>query len=173
MILLLNHDENGSMGLVLNRRIESTLSDLISGIDNDEADKLPMFFGGPVGMHQVYMLLRNDEAVPHARRITADIHFSAARNVLEDMLARQASGNELHLYIGYAGWGAGQLAMEIERGSWELVESDSRAVFEDSNHSLWKRLIDKLDPVGIEVKLDSLKQQPGSRPAIMLQDVTT
>jgi putative transcriptional regulator len=156
VILLMNHDAKGSMGLVLNRRIGTALSNVISGIENDEADKLPMFFGGPMGMQQVYMLLRNSEPIPHAKHITADIHFSTARHVLEDMLARQASGSELHLYIGYAGWGAGQLAMEIERGSWELMESDSEAIFEDSDHTLWERLIEKLEPTGIEVKLDHL-----------------
>ncbi len=153
VILLLNHDENGSIGLVLNRRIESTLSSVISGVD-DEADRLPVFFGGPVGMHQVYMLLRNDEPIPHAQHITADIYFSAARPVLDEMLERQVTGSELHLYIGYAGWGAGQLATEIERGSWELAESDPDAVFEASDQSLWQRLIDKLEPIGIEVRLD-------------------
>ena len=172
VILLLNHDANGSMGLVLNRRIQSTLSDVISGLDNDEADKHTLFFGGPVGVHQVFMLLRNDDPVPYAQRIKADIHFSADREVLENMLARKASGDELHLYIGYAGWGAGQLATEIERGSWELVESDSKVIFEDGNQMLWERLIDKLEPIGIEVRLDPQKQPPAGKTAIMRQDVT-
>ena len=129
-------------------------------IVDDEADRLPMFFGGPVGTHQVYMLLRNNEPIPDAQHITADIYFSAARPVLDEMLERQVSGSKLHLYIGYAGWGAGQLATEIEGGSWELAESDPDAIFEASDHRLWQRLIDKLEPIGIEVRLDHADKEP-------------
>ena len=83
VILLLNHDEDGSMGLVLNRKVDYAPSDVISDLENGDADKHPLFFGGPVGMHQIFMLLRNDNPIPNARHIAADIHFSADRRVLE------------------------------------------------------------------------------------------
>ncbi len=159
IILLLKHDTSGSLGLIVNRRFHANLADAVPGIDSEEAEKHPLFFGGPVGSHQVFMLLRNPDSLPHTRHVTADIYFSADRHVLEEMLARKTPGSQLHLYLGYAGWTAGQLTAEIERGSWQLVESDAEAVFDDSIHQLWERLIDELEPLGIEVKLDSGRQE--------------
>jgi putative transcriptional regulator len=152
---------NGSLGLVVNRKISSTLSDLVPDIGSGEAEKHRMFFGGPVGTHQISMLLRDADSMPGVRHITADVYFSADRQVLEKLLERKASDSEFHLYLGYAGWSAGQLAAEIERGSWELIQADAKTIFDNSNHMLWERLIDKLEPLGIEVKRDSSEHQQG------------
>ena len=88
VVLLLDHDEYGSRGLVINRRMQARLSDVVSGLDNEEADKHRLFLGGPVGTHQIFMLFRNSKPLPDSQHIAADIYFSSDRRVLESMLAR-------------------------------------------------------------------------------------
>jgi putative transcriptional regulator len=161
VVLLLDHDMNGSLGLVVNRKISSTLADLVPDIESEEAEKHRMFFGGPVGTHQVFMLLSDTDPMPGVHQIATDVYFSADRQVLEKLLERKASDSEFHAYLGYAGWSAGQLVAEIERGSWELIQADPEAIFDNSDPTLWERLINKLEPLGIEVKRDSSEHRQG------------
>ncbi|MEA2080965.1 MAG: YqgE/AlgH family protein [Pseudomonadota bacterium] len=152
VILLLQHDASGSLGLIVNRKINLQLSDAIEGIDKAEASKHTLFFGGPLGTHRVFMLMRHPDATGQAQQIASDIYFSTHRDVLEHMLERKTPNSELRLFLGYSSWSAGQLAGELTRGSWHLAEGDSEAVFDALSNGLWEQLIETLEPSGIEVK---------------------
>jgi len=155
VILLLEHDSTGSQGLILNRLSDWRLSDVVSDIDGAQADRYPLFFGGPMGVHKVVMLVHTADAVTPARQVADDIYFSDSRRVFEKLLAARTPADELHFYLGYAGWTGGQLAGEIARGSWHLVKGDPELVFGVGNKGLWKRMINELEPNGIMVKADS------------------
>jgi putative transcriptional regulator len=156
VILLLSHSIAGSEGLIVNQRSKLRLSDVLADIDTAQADNYPLFFGGPLGIHQVFMLLHKAPSLPRVRRIAGDIYFSDSRQTLEDMLASKMPASELQFYHGYASWTTGQLAVELARGSWHLVKADADAVFGAANEDLWERMINKLEPNGIEVQLDPL-----------------
>ena len=158
VVLLLDHDAGGSLGLIVNRRFQTRLSEALPDLEQPEADKHPVFFGGPLGSHQVFMLLRNKDPIPQAQHIAADIYFSADRNVLDHALEQKTPRSELHFYLGYASWTAGQLATELALGSWHLVTGGSEVVFDDAGEDLWEQLIDELDPPGIEVRLAAPRQ---------------
>jgi len=111
-----------------------------------------MFFGGPLGTHRVFMLMRQGDATDRAHQIVGDIYFSAHREVLEHLLEHKTSDSEMRLFLGYSSWSAGQLAGELTRGSWHLVEGNTEAVFDAGSGGLWEQLIDTLEPNGIEVK---------------------
>jgi putative transcriptional regulator len=153
VILLLQHDANGSLGLIINRKFNLQLSDAVKDIDKVEASKHALFFGGPLGTHRVFMLMRHGDATDHAHQIASDIYFSAHRDVLEHLLERKTPDSELRLFLGHASWSAGQLAGELMRGSWHLAEGDSEAVFDAASNGLWEQMIETLEPKGIEVKL--------------------
>jgi putative transcriptional regulator len=158
VVLLLDHDDGGSLGLIVNRRFQATLSDAMPELEQPEAARHPVFFGGPLGSHQVFMLLRNDTPVPQTQHIAADVYFSAEREVLDHALQNKTPGDALHFYIGYASWTSGQLAHELARGSWHLVTGNSAVVFEDGAEDLWEQLIDDLEPPGIEVRFEAADQ---------------
>lgn len=158
VVLLLEHGAGGSVGLVVNRRFQTRLSEAVPDLEPSEADKHPVYFGGPLGSHQVFMLLRDKEPIPQARHIAADIYFSADRRVLDQALKQKMPGSKLHFYLGYASWTAGQLAHELVRGSWHLASGDPGTVFDDTGKDLWDRLIDELEPLGIEVRVVSPSQ---------------
>ena len=154
VILLLQHDITGSKGLILNRLSDWRLSDVVSDIDGAQADQYPVFFGGPMGVHKVVMLVHTADAAAPARQVTDDIYFSDSRRVFEKLLAARTPADELHFYLGYAGWTTGQLAGEIARGSWHLVKGDPEVVFGAAD-KLWEQLINELEPNGIMVRADS------------------
>jgi putative transcriptional regulator len=155
VILLLSHSIAGSEGLIVNQRSKWRLSDVLTDIDAKQANNYPLFFGGPLGIHQIFMLLHKARPLPRVRHIAGDIYFSDSRLTLEDMLASNTPASELHFYLGYASWTTGQLAVELARGSWHLVKADADAVFGAENDELWERMINELEPNGIEVQLDA------------------
>ena len=155
VILLLQHNKNGSVGLIINHRFNLQLSDAVENIDKVEASKHTLFFGGPLGTHRVFMLMRNGDITGQAHQITSGIYFSAHRETLEHALERKTPDSELRLFLGYSSWSAGQLAAELVRGSWHLAAGDSESIFDSASDGLWERLIETLEPSGIEVKRDN------------------
>jgi putative transcriptional regulator len=155
VILLLQHNNNGSVGLIINHRFNLQLSDAVENIDKVEASKHTLFFGGPLGTHRVFMLMRNGDITGQAHQITSGIYFSAHRETLEHALERKTPDSELRLFLGYSSWSAGQLAAELVRGSWHLAAGDSESIFDSASDGLWERLIETLEPSGIEVKRDN------------------
>jgi putative transcriptional regulator len=84
--------------------------------------------------------------------VADDVYISSDRGVLEEVLAAKKPASELRFYIGYSGWAGGQLDFELERGSWHVVAADPNAVFSGDTGSLWDRLIERLEPTGIQVE---------------------
>ncbi len=153
VILVLNSDANGTQGLVVNRKLHVRLSEALPDLDKkDGADNQPVFFGGPLSLSQFFLLTRESVPQTQAFPIADQLYFSSDRHVLDTLLARRTPEDELHLYLGYTGWGPGQLGIEILRGSWHLVKVDPATIFEQPVETLWNRLIDEAEPSGIEVR---------------------
>ena len=110
-----------------------------------------LYYGGPVGLPVILTLARNESATEGMRHVANGVYISSDRLVLDEILAAQRPQGEVRFYLGYSGWAAGQLDVELERGSWHVVAADTEAIFSDNTDSLWDRLIDELEPRGIQV----------------------
>ena len=155
VVYLLEHDDRGTAGLIVNRPSRIRLSEAVAEIDAEAASGHALYFGGPVGISQITMLLRNEAASPLLTPVDGGVFVSANRQVLERLLAAGKPENELHFYLGHAGWAAGQLEFELLHKHWHLVAGDAEAIFASDIDSLWKRLIQRLEPTGIQVKADT------------------
>ena len=155
VVYLLEHDDRGTAGLIVNRPSRIRLSEAVAEIDTEAASQHALYFGGPVGISQITMLLRNEAASPLLTPVDGGVFVSANRQVLERLLAAGKSEKELHFYLGHAGWAAGQLEFELIHKHWHLVAGDADAIFASDIDSLWKRLIQRLEPPGIQVKADT------------------
>ncbi len=152
VIYLLEHSPEGTTGLIVNRPSGMKLADVVTGISDKATAGYPMYFGGPVQHSRVMMLMRNANQTRLVQHIVDDIYVSADRNVMNRLLAENKPEDELHFYIGHAGWTAGQLARELERGSWHVVKGNAQAIFSVEPGTLWDRLIEPLEPDGLYVK---------------------
>lgn len=155
VVYLLEHDKHGTAGLIVNRPSHIRLSEAVAEIDEAAASRHALYYGGPVGVSQITMLLRNEAAAPLLTPVDGDVFVSANRQVLERLLAAGKPQNELHFYLGHAGWAPGQLDFELVHKHWHLVTGDADAIFASDIDSLWKRLIQRLEPLGIQVKADT------------------
>lgn len=138
VILLLQYDsDDGSLGLILNRRTEVLLTQVFPGKDTR---KDPIYLGGPVDVRAVQALLRSPEKTDHTTHIIGDVYASATKSVIEKSIKAHAEPSRFRLYLGYAGWQPGQLEAEIKLGAWYVVNTANKAVFDENPDSLWLRL---------------------------------
>jgi putative transcriptional regulator len=149
VIYLLRHGASGTEGLIINRPSGLNLSDALSGIDGMDLTSRPIYFGGPVEFNTVSMLIRNEQESRLVEHIADDVYLSGDRSVLDRLLTEKKPDNALHFYLGHASWLPGQLAQEIKNEDWYVIDTDSTVIFSASPESIWKRLIEKLDPSGL------------------------
>ena len=141
VVLLADYDENGAMGLVVNRRSDVPLARAFPGIGPPLDPQHRLYIGGPVAPTGVLALLRSDTPPSGARAILDDVHLIGAREPLEDEIRARTAPARFRVYVGYAGWGPGQLERETADGSWHVVRATADVVFDPEPASVWERQI--------------------------------
>ena len=140
VVLLLEYDETGALGLVINRPTEASLHDVLATpLPNSEGHAV--FAGGPVELRRLIALLRSPVAVDGAERLFGDVHASGSMETLRRMLERDGHAADVHAYLGYAGWAPGQLDAEIARGDWIVAPADAESVFDTPPVDVWPNLM--------------------------------
>ena len=152
VVYLVVHGDGGSIGLIVNRRSNLALADTVPDFAPALSTYYRLYFGGPVELSMVLMLARGEPSTEGLLPVADGISISSERPVMEAALGERDSPQELRFYLGYAGWADGQLAAEMTRGSWHVVPADPDAIFAADTVSLWERLIERLEPEGIQVE---------------------
>ncbi len=141
VVLLIDYDWQGAMGLVINRPTELKLSRLLPEIEELKQRTDTVYFGGPVALSQVLLLIRSGSQPEESRRVFEDIYVSSSRAVLERMVKNADGGARFRVYAGYAGWAPGQLDREVSRGDWHVLQADAETVFDKAPSEIWPELI--------------------------------
>lgn len=149
VILLVSHDDKGTLGVVINRPSEVPLADAIEG-----AGAGRLFVGGPVQTRVFSMLFRSTEAHrtstpegdegPRIMRILGDVDFVLGFEAVVDQYAKLDRDEPHRVFAGYAGWGAGQLKGEIDNGGWHVITDSPDLIFADEPARVWGHLMRKL-----------------------------
>lgn len=137
VILLLHYDELGAMGIVVNRPTEVEPEELLGDVDATSAYSGKIYWGGPVQMNSLRALQRTDTPPEGAQGVIDSVYQVPIDDGLKDGWTDPAN---LRFFIGYAGWGAGQLDREMDRGSWYVLPASHEHVFAEDPRALWKRL---------------------------------
>ena len=142
VILLLRYDdEQGAMGLIVNRRTDLPLSRVFQDLKQAKGRTDLAYMGGPMEQDNVLALLKSTVKPEEAQRIFASVYLVSSKALLEKTLAEKADPSVFHVCLGYAGWGPGQLEHEVELGAWHIVPPDAASVFDEDPESVWPRLI--------------------------------
>lgn len=154
VILLCAHNEDGAMGLVINKLIDSlTLPELLTqlGIDGDGLrGKAHVHFGGPVESGRGFVLHSADYNEEGTITVGGNLALTATLDILRAI--GRGDGPRLSLLaLGYAGWGPGQLDAEIQANGWLHVAADEGIVFGEDFKDKWQRALGKLgiDPIAL------------------------
>lgn len=144
IIFLCGHDNQGAMGLVINKLIKSvTLDDLLQQLNLPKSPtvlNLDIHYGGPVEIGRGFMLHSTDYMTDVSVPVLKNVALSSTTVVLEDLLKGQGPKNIL-LALGYAGWSASQLEGEIKQNGWLTMPADAALIFDTEPDTLWKRTL--------------------------------
>lgn len=141
VILLLDCDDTGSLGVMLHRISEIPMADVLPGWESLVCPPARIFTGGPVSTDGAVCLAKlslSHEEPPGWRRVRGDLgllHLDTPTELVEGAYA------DLRIFAGYCGWDAGQLEAELVRGDWHRVPSRDEDVFGAQPEGLWRRVL--------------------------------
>lgn len=142
VVLLVEHNEEGSVGFVLNRPINSKLMDLMEGIPNIES---PIFLGGPVEQDTLHFIHRWENQIFGTKYIADGLHWGGDFAEITQKLALGiVNSQDIMFFVGYAGWSAGQLAEEIAQKSWIVAPLEVELLFQNNPENLWRNVLKTL-----------------------------
>jgi putative transcriptional regulator len=141
VVLLWHHDEDGAIGIVLNRPLEHPVSEVLEGPPVEDYPGATVCWGGPVERGSGTAVVRGEVTQDEGWALTENLGVTRS----EDRLRRAIEARtELLLCLGYAGWGAGQLEQEIQDGSWLYTDVSEDLIFDTSSGDLYDRALQTL-----------------------------
>jgi len=118
-ILLVEHNEAGSMGFVTNKPFGKSLNELI---EFNHSQPFPLMDGGPVDREHLFVLHKRPDLIEGGKKMHNGLYFGGhMEQVIEAINTGGANKEEIKVFIGYCGWDLGELEAEVEEGSWTFI----------------------------------------------------
>jgi putative transcriptional regulator len=153
LIYIAEHNEQGALGIIVNRPIDMNLATLLEKIDipfepsiSGNLSILPILFGGPVQTDRGFVLHRPVGAWQSTLTVNPCVGLTSSLDVLQ-AVARDGLPNEIMVTLGYSGWGAGQLEKELALNSWLTVPAEPHILFDTPFE---ERLPSALECLGVD-----------------------
>ncbi len=140
VVLVLEHSDDGAVGLVLNRPSEMAVLEPMPGWEHVTASPSVIFVGGPVAQTAVIGLARGrgEQAADGWRPVVGRVGIVDLAGSPEDVVP---AIEDLRLFAGYAGWGEDQLEAEVDAGAWWVVDAAPTDVLSDRPEALWPAVL--------------------------------
>lgn len=137
VVLITEHNEEGAMGIVLNRPSETPVADAVPELA-EIAGEEPVFVGGPVQPAALVLLAEFADLSAAAWIVVADVGLAAAERDLDELADAVRRGR---VYAGYSGWGPGQLEAEMEEEAWIIEPPIPTELFPEDPDHLWNTVL--------------------------------
>lgn len=145
VVLLVDHSQSGSMGFVVNKKLDLTVNEFFPELKNKK--ELPIFMGGPVSSNRLFFIHSlGDLIIPDSVKITDNLYFDGDFEVLKKfiMAGNSIEGN-VRFFLGYSGWEKGQLMQEIKEDSWVVnYMNEPKNIFFADGEDFWKYSVTEL-----------------------------
>ncbi|GGE09762.1 YqgE/AlgH family protein [Psychroflexus salis] len=141
VILLSHHNQNGSVGFILNKPLDLNLKDLVPEISVN----FKLYNGGPVEQDNLYFIHNVPQLIPGSVEIIEGIFWGGSFNAIIDLInENKITENQIKFFLGYSGWDAQQLYNEIESETWIIAQDvNYKQVIEAEDSFYWKKEIQK------------------------------
>jgi len=145
VVLLCEHGREGAFGLVVNRPSEMSAASAVR-IEPQvpEPNDLPLLVGGPVDPERGWILTASSPESSDAQSIGAGLFLSASPLFLRRVLTATPVPTRTHVLAGYAGWGPGQLDVELSESSWLIMPVELDLIFDVPASAAWETAIRRL-----------------------------
>ena len=145
VVLLTEFEEAGAVGFILNQRSNLLLNDLIP--DLKTAD-FPVYFGGPVAPDTIHFVHTRYDKIDSGHMIRKGVYWGGNFETIKVLLNNNLlSPKDIKFFVGYPGWGAGQLDEEIDQNSWLVTDKyNYEVIFVEDEENLWREVVIGLGP---------------------------
>ncbi len=141
VVLLCEHGPEGALGVVVNRPTEMNIAEVLPQVPVLEGQGHRVYAGGPVQKNSLLVLYRLNEEIEDAHPVLDGVYLGGSMETLERILELPSEHESFRAYMGYSGWGPGQLETEMESGSWLTMPARSQLVFDEDATQLWGEVI--------------------------------
>ncbi len=136
VIFLCDHKDEGSFGFVLNKKISTSLNELVPEFENFD---FPVFQGGPVQGDTLHFLHQYPDLISGGEEVFENVFWGGNfESLLINLRNNDIAPNLIRFFIGYSGWSAGQLNNEMQEESWLTVPATRELLFETEPEDVWK-----------------------------------
>jgi putative transcriptional regulator len=143
VVFMCEHKDEGSFGFVLNKKHDQHLGELLQGY---ETSTFPVYYGGPVQLDTLHFLHQRPDLIPGGFEVINGIYWGGDfEAVLDLMKGDELTEKDIRFFIGYSGWGEGQLDEEMKIKSWITTDGTKRLIFRSNIDDTWK---DSLKQIG-------------------------
>jgi putative transcriptional regulator len=138
VVLLAEHNDEGTFGVIINKPIEARVKDIIRGFPGQN---LPLYLGGPVKTDSLFFIHTRsdiDQSVPIMQGLYWGGDLTAIKALLKN---KTMSPSEIRFFVGYSGWSANQLDRELREKSWVLSQTTVSEIINDHPEMLWSNYL--------------------------------
>jgi putative transcriptional regulator len=148
VVLMCSHGAQGAYGLVLNRPSEFRAREVLANHERMKRSALRLYIGGPVELETLQILHRAPDAIRGGVQLADDLWIGGELDEVGQLSAEdpERAERDVKLFLGYAGWGAGQLEGELASGSWLPAPGSALRVFQPDTAALWRQVVAGLGP---------------------------
>ena len=139
LILTEHQPDKGAHGYILNRPLNKVVGDVLEATEFSELRQVPIYIGGPVG--QEHLTFAAFQWLPDGRCLNYATHLST-----KEAIRRFREGETVRAFLGYAGWGEGQLENELKQKSWITRKPASGVLKSGVSVELWSELLSSMGP---------------------------
>ena len=144
VVLLVEHNTQGSMGFVLNKKTDLIVNTFFPELE--EYPEIPIYLGGPVSANRLFFIHSlGDLIVPDSVKIKDRLYFDGDFEALKRYMQNGHSiEGKVKFFLGYSGWTEGQLGNEINKNSWVVSHAAKENVLLADGESFWKNSLEQL-----------------------------
>lgn len=147
LVYMCEHNEEGSMGLVINHQTSQQLHNIFEQLDikcdDEDIRQQPVYIGGPVQLEQGFVLHRAAGEWQKTTEVSDGIHLTISADILQAIADRKGPEDYL-VILGFSGWASGQLESELQENSWLTSSSSAELLFHQNSDDKWQMAFDTL-----------------------------
>lgn len=138
-VLLCEHGEEGSIGFILNKKLDMRVDELIADFPDFDTN---IFFGGPVQTDTIHYIHNVGDLLEDSRKIAEGVWWGGNFEKLKFLISSNLiTAANIRFFVGYSGWSEGQLMEELNYGSWVLADMHPNYLFKSRPESLWSQIM--------------------------------
>jgi len=141
VVFLVAHSEKGTVGFILNKEIDFEIKDVFPDFPNFNAK---VFLGGPVSTDSIYYIHKLGKQLPGSINVFGNLYWGGDFETLKTQIsAGMINADDIHFFLGYSGWDAGQLEGELKEDSWLVTDVDEETIMHDFDEVSWSDFVKK------------------------------